>query len=610
MKRVIRNILVAILSLTLVLAFAVGCGGENGCAKDPTGQIILSKSEITMKVLDEVTLTYELKDVTGDVTWSSSDSTVVTVTNGTLTGKKAGTATVTAKVGEISASCAVTVLDSEVRPVLTIDDASSINLLSSGTYKLSPVVTFKGEVVSASYTFASSVASVATIANDGTITAVADGESIITVTANYQGIEVFKTIPVIVSSSTAGIVTMNGNIVGANISMGLLENVTISVSTLFNGNMDDTVQATWSTTDDEITIVANGKTLTITSNKAGVANVKLVLTKNNVTNERIIPVNVTKKEIDNNTSILIDKSAIVDNKYSVELPTAIDASEIVSVSVGGVKKEVLSFDADDNTVEINVAGLPTGENAFKFEGTNYIYNFKNSVFADMVIWNKTDLDKFGLEMINSQTGGKYYALGANIDYGNQKWNAGWANSSATFAGTFNGCGYTLSNFDFRQGIFADMTSGSVVKNLCVNTPMTGNASGGTIARTNYGTIENCMITTNVTKGDTAKFSFVVAGNDMGVIRNCIVKVTGYVAGVGFEVKDVPAITAGESVGSIYDCYAISAYSDYMYGTDSTGLYADSTAFFASVTALSATNGWNSYWSISDGQLFFNGVAVA
>ena len=42
----------------------------------------------------------------------------------------------------------------------------------------------------------------------------------------------------------------------------------------------------------------------------------------------------------------------------------------------------------------------------------------------------------------------------------------------------------------------------------------------------------------------------------------------------------------------------------MYGSVTAGLYADDNAFFTSVTTLSAVDGWNGYWSIANGKLYF------
>ena len=43
------------------------------------------------------------------VTWTTSDQTIATVSNGVVTAKKVGTATITAKAGSKTATCVVTV---------------------------------------------------------------------------------------------------------------------------------------------------------------------------------------------------------------------------------------------------------------------------------------------------------------------------------------------------------------------------------------------------------------------------------------------------------------------------------------------------------------------
>ena len=46
------------------------------------------------------------------VTWKTSDASVATVSNGVVTAVKAGTATITAKAGDKSASCVISVIHS------------------------------------------------------------------------------------------------------------------------------------------------------------------------------------------------------------------------------------------------------------------------------------------------------------------------------------------------------------------------------------------------------------------------------------------------------------------------------------------------------------------
>jgi hypothetical protein len=77
--------------------------------------------EVTGVTLDETTLSVAVNDsaelvatilpsgAKGDVTWTSSDRTIATVTNGKVKGVKIGTANIIATVGTFTATCAVTV---------------------------------------------------------------------------------------------------------------------------------------------------------------------------------------------------------------------------------------------------------------------------------------------------------------------------------------------------------------------------------------------------------------------------------------------------------------------------------------------------------------------
>ncbi len=84
-----------------------------------TPSVNLSKSNITLEELLTATLTATTAPGGQSVTWTSSDTKVATVSNGTVTAKKAGTAVITAKFtyngNTYSKSCTVTVIE----PTLT-----------------------------------------------------------------------------------------------------------------------------------------------------------------------------------------------------------------------------------------------------------------------------------------------------------------------------------------------------------------------------------------------------------------------------------------------------------------------------------------------------------
>jgi len=93
--------------------------------KDVTG-LKLNEEDVTLAVGDDLTLTAtvepsDAKDKT--VTWTSSNTDVVTVSDGKLTAIKVGTAKITAKAGNIEKICLVTV-------VTKIDDYYAVQALA------------------------------------------------------------------------------------------------------------------------------------------------------------------------------------------------------------------------------------------------------------------------------------------------------------------------------------------------------------------------------------------------------------------------------------------------------------------------------------------------
>ncbi len=85
---------------------------------DPTG-VTINKNELTLKINQQKTLTYEVtpaKTEVSNIIWTSSDPFVVTINHhGTVTAVKSGKATLTARIPgtEITAKCEVTVTDEE-----------------------------------------------------------------------------------------------------------------------------------------------------------------------------------------------------------------------------------------------------------------------------------------------------------------------------------------------------------------------------------------------------------------------------------------------------------------------------------------------------------------
>ena len=165
----------------LILAWA--CESPNNSEPDPTptptptptpapvevSSVSLNQTSVDLVIGETVTLsaTVSPSDATDkNVTWSSSDSNVASVTDGTVKGIALGSATITAAAGDKKASCTVTVVNggfpegelppgneiwyttSDNKPIALVNDQGSC-ILASNTYsKGMGVLSFHGPLTS------------------------------------------------------------------------------------------------------------------------------------------------------------------------------------------------------------------------------------------------------------------------------------------------------------------------------------------------------------------------------------------------------------------------------------------------------------------------------
>ena len=105
------KLLALAVTVVMLAAVLVSCDIFGGATK-----VTVSISQETARIAagDTLQLTAIASDGS-DIEWSSSDKTIVSVTkDGLIRGAKAGTATITAKAGEATATCEVTVYSVDV----------------------------------------------------------------------------------------------------------------------------------------------------------------------------------------------------------------------------------------------------------------------------------------------------------------------------------------------------------------------------------------------------------------------------------------------------------------------------------------------------------------
>lgn len=205
--------------------------------------------------------TYTLgKEITGkstSVKWKTSDSKVVSVSNGKLTAKKAGTAVITATANGVSDTVEVTVYDYD--PTIKLNQSEYVLYTVKGnTLTLKAVV----DGVSKTVTWSSSDEAVATVSNKGKVTAAGAGEAVISATANGVTAQCVITV-----KDTA----VNLAKTSITLSAGKTEIIPVDVV-----GTSQTVK--WASTNSKVVTVKNGF---ITAKKNGEADIKV--TANGVT---------------------------------------------------------------------------------------------------------------------------------------------------------------------------------------------------------------------------------------------------------------------------------------------------------------------------------------
>ena len=156
--------------------------------------------KIEVKEYTAVELEYSLTGLSAaDIVWQSKNPEVATVSAGVVTGIKEGVTTVTATAGDIVRECEVTVTQNSSYPVLVLSQEDCMPRVG-GSVKVKASIRFNGEIQDfANFDWKSLNEQIATVSG-GEITGVAKGETIVVVSANYNGIYLEEQVKVVVSA--------------------------------------------------------------------------------------------------------------------------------------------------------------------------------------------------------------------------------------------------------------------------------------------------------------------------------------------------------------------------------------------------------------------------
>ena len=323
-------------------------GNTNGGSSNsnvPVSYVTLNRSNLTLEVGDSASLyetIYPSNATDKSVTWSSSNTSVATVSNGTVVARSAGTATITVRTSNYqTATCTVTVSN----PVSQTVAVSSVSLnQSSATMEVGDTLSLTATVspnnaTDKSVTWSSSNTSVATV-NGGMVIAQSAGTATITVrTSNYKT----ATCTVTVSnpaSQTVAVSSVSLNQTSATLEVG----DTLSLTATVNPSNATDKSVTWSSSNTSVATVSNG---TVTAQSAGTATIT-VRTSNNKTatceisvcTAEVLPtsiyLNKTAIELDENAQETLTVTILPSNATDKNIEWIVLDTSVATVSAGTV----------------------------------------------------------------------------------------------------------------------------------------------------------------------------------------------------------------------------------------------------------------------------------
>ena len=602
-----------ILALVLLACFAMmgfaGCGDQPD-TPDPTNPtespveqyIELNQSQITLDKANDCTLLANVVGISDAVVWTSSDETVATVENGKVVALAVGEAEITATAGAFSAKCTVVVVDNGVVPAMS-DFDGELELLKGKNLDAAPVILFAGsekDSADAQLTYTVADPSVATIDEDGIITALKVGTTTFTVSGSFRGIEMLPIEGTIVVKSDI-LITMNNlevNIYASNPDGSYATQSQLAGAVYINGQLKEDATLVWGTEDASLVAVDNGL---VTAKRAGSTKVTVTYTADDGEVVKVsINVNVQRPvvkldglvEFDlsdaNGTSTmdLGEYASFVNGKFTGFYDiTKSNREEIAGASYNGK----LSLPNSSLTKHGNRRyALESDVISIEFDAlaiTKKIYNFED-LASIAVSGNVLD---------------GYYVLADDIYCNGQHVHlvGTWTDQTTTgFIGTFDGRGHIIDGFngESNRGLFY-CTGAGVIKNVAfTNATGTVVLANGEIHGT---TFENIFVSGSATYLNAATW------NDT-TYKNVIFMSTAEGAQLfGTGGNGNLTITNFFTVGSTIRGYWNSASVE-----TNAKFFANNDALVEALGAEGELDLWtNSLFSVENGKLLFNGKVV-
>ena len=474
-------------------------------------------------------LTATKENTDADIVWSTSDESVATVSDGTVTAKAEGSVTITAKADGASATCEITVTNSHAAPVLRLE-RYDVAVAMDGSYDIKVETLWKGapidEEVEYVWTVAdgkpADIAAAEIIDGGARIKGLKYGETVLVVSANVRGTMLVKELAVKVCNLdiTFEVTGLKQDVDAYRTSVALVDTESdstvreLDIKVYNKGTLVENAAIEWTNSDDgKATIEGN----TVTA----VAEGETTLVGTYEYNDIRIIVDVYRPEIRLGESVTIE-TALDANSFTIASDVA---GTIRGASVGG--KEI-SSSIDGKTVTYDKAKLPTnaadmGDKEIIVDTDKAIYIIDAKIYTkilrtadDVMAWNEY---AYAADPANTYWGG-YFVLANDIDmtgktyvgkfyYANMFYTEGpsaWSvkpeysgitfrdGNTGGFRGVFDGQGYAIKNLTISQpndSFVGQIAVGGVFKNVVfTGARITTDWGAGLVSVGGNGTIAN------------------------------------------------------------------------------------------------------------------------
>ena len=425
----------------------------------PLTGIDLDRTAITMnkgETSEALKVSYNPEDTTDDrtVTWTTSDESVAVVDDGIITAVGAGTATITATVGEFTATCEVTVL-APLESLSIRADRTTDNLEVGDTVNMTVEYAPEDTTDDKAVIWSSSDETVVTVNEAGVVTAVAGGTATITATSAVNA-EITASYDVKVLKHTTGITLGEESL--------LLRKNQISepVEVTFDPeDTDDSQEITW-TTSDEMIATVNDEGI-ITGVSEGTTTITATAKAGNGTVSDSVEVTVYEIHIED-AELAVDTPSelYIGQLYTIEVITTpdyvtdevsytytssdetvatVDEEGTVNALTAGTTDITVTVSAENFTKELTfsleVSEIPLESIAFRQEITpleegqtaqlEILFNPENTTVDKTVTWASSDMSianvsedglitavKAGTTVISASVGDKEVSYGLTV----------------------------------------------------------------------------------------------------------------------------------------------------------------------------------------------------